>query len=157
MFFEGFCQTQSFTKTWTFPDFFSRMIHQLGNPIEQRRNMYDPSQKTPEMKINVSLGEFHSTHSTAYEAKGWLNTKGVKNLSVPELEEALRSFRAGQYLSDNEDCEHAEDVPSYTAEIRAIEAELETRKGPTTIAIGEKGIAQVGERADGEDGGILRI
>jgi hypothetical protein len=129
----------------------------LGNPIEQRRSMFDPSQRTPEMKIDVSLGEFHGTHDKAYEAKAWLRDKGVESLSVSELQEALRRFHAGQHLSDNEDCEHAENVPRYTAEIQAVQDELDRRKGSETVAIGEKDIVQVGETTDGEDGGILRI
>ncbi len=119
--------------------------------------MFDPSQRTPEMKINVSLGEFHNTHDNAYEAGRWLRDKGVENLTIPELEEALRRLQAGQHLSDNEDCEAAEDVPSYGTEIRTVQTELEKRKNPPTVAIGEKGIVQAGATEDCEDGGILRI
>lgn len=89
-------------------------------------NMFDPSQRTPEMSIDVSLGEFHGTHDKAYKAKELVRA-GPDKLSLSDLRKALAQMEAGERLSAAEtgpDCMYA---PDYSDEIKLAEAELERR------------------------------
>ena len=88
---------------------------------------FDPNALTPKMRISVTLGEFHSTHDKASDARKIV--KGdVSKLSEEELRSALRALLAGQRLSDAEDNDHAESVPLYFDEIGLVRKEIKRRK-----------------------------
>lgn len=79
-----------------------------------------------EMSIEVTEGEFHDTHDAAHQAEELLK-QGVKNLSVPELEDALQKLNAGQRLTDAETGPDAWCASNYRDSIALVETELRKR------------------------------
>ncbi len=88
--------------------------------------MFDSSQRTPEMDVEVTLGDFHATHEAAAQARDTLKG-GVAGLSTDALNVALGKLKAAQRLTDAEtgpDCMFA---TSYLDVISIVEAELASR------------------------------
>ena len=64
--------------------------------------MSNPSDRMPEMRVDVSVGAFHGTHDQAHAMQD-LVKKGVGKMSVSELRAALSAMNAGQRLTNAED------------------------------------------------------
>jgi hypothetical protein len=91
-------------------------------------NDFDPAEQTPGMTINVSLGEFHSTHDVACAAKQAVTgDKDFSGMSVDQLQAFLAQLEAGQRLTDAEDDIDAWCATSYFDEIGKVKGELKRR------------------------------
>ena len=87
---------------------------------------FDPSMKTPDMSIDVSLGEFHGTHDKAREAEKIIE----EDLSVFDektLIITLNALRTAQTLSDAETGPDMMYAPSYIEAINKVREELKKR------------------------------
>jgi len=80
---------------------------------------FNPSAQTPEMKIRVSLGEFHSTHDRAHAAQRRV-LDGLSTMSTNELTNALADLQAGQRLTNAEDGNDFMYASSYHQEIKMV-------------------------------------
>ena len=87
---------------------------------------YDPSQRTPDMKINVSLGDFHSTHEKAQRVEELIR-EDIKKVPTAGLRTALSNLLAAQRLTDAEDGDDCMFAISYSGDIKKIVRELERR------------------------------
>lgn len=88
----------------------------------------DPSALTPEMTIEVTLGDFHATHDRAGVARERTEKgKELDKLSVPGLRQILADLRAGQRLTDAEDGPDFMFAADYSLSILAVVAELRGR------------------------------
>jgi hypothetical protein len=80
---------------------------------------FDSSARTPEMRIDVSLGEFHSTHDRAHTAQRKVHNE-LSTMSTDELTTALAELQEGQRLTDAEDGDDFMYASSYHQEIRMV-------------------------------------
>lgn len=96
--------------------------------------MFDLNAQTPEMRIDISLGDFHATHEIAHQWQTRVEG-GVSTLSLPELHAALSTMEAGQAISDSEDGPDSMFAANYRAALGIVRAELARRAAnqtPTT-------------------------
>ena len=80
---------------------------------------FDSSALTPEMRIDISLGEFHSTHDRAHTAQRKVLNK-LSTMSTDELATVLADLQAGQRLTDAEDGDDFMYASSYHQEIKMV-------------------------------------
>ncbi|OHB02047.1 MAG: hypothetical protein A3A96_03505 [Candidatus Zambryskibacteria bacterium RIFCSPLOWO2_01_FULL_39_39] len=88
---------------------------------------FDPNALTPEMKIFVTLGEFHRTHNTAYVILGKMYGNDLSTWTPWELAEDLAKLRAAQRLTDAETGDD-DGGTDYRREIQLLQKEIERRK-----------------------------
>ena len=80
---------------------------------------FDPTVSTPEMTIEVSLGQFHRTHDRARAAQKKVQSD-MSAMNTAEMETALTDLRAGQRLTDAEDGADFMYADNYNQEIRLV-------------------------------------
>jgi hypothetical protein len=81
-----------------------------------------------DMKVEVTVGEFHRIHDVAEVAECEIKNSDLSKLSTTRLLEILRSLEAGQRLTDAETGVDAVYAHSYTDSIKAIEKVINGRK-----------------------------
>jgi hypothetical protein len=94
--------------------------------------MFGPSQRTPEMSIDISLGDFHRTHDAAHEAVSLIKA-GLDQIPSEKLLDILAALRAGQALTDAETGDDFMFAASYRDEIKMVEEAM--RSSVKTISV----------------------
>ena len=89
--------------------------------------MIDRGARTPDMRIDVSLGTFHDTHDVAGEALERVR-KGLKGVGRKELKELLANLEAGQDLTDAETGIDAMYAMQYNDEIKLVRQALKNKE-----------------------------
>lgn len=88
---------------------------------------FDPNELTPDMKINVTLGEFHDTHDRAGDTKEKMKKVPFAQWSKEDLEAGLAALRAAQRLTDAETSSDFMFAMGYDDEIRILKDALAQR------------------------------
>ena len=87
---------------------------------------FDPSMKTPDMDIDVSLGEFHSTHDKAHEAEK-ITEGDLSIFDEKTLIKTLHLLQSAQALSNAETGPDMMFAANYSEAINKVREELEKR------------------------------